>query len=104
MMKKLVVIAAALLLSAGVAEAKTAKIANPVTPEQKAEFYKVCMGIAQNDQLCSCKAEAATKLIDTEFMTVVIAAMKGKSPPDSAYDTYDDYIFKSNQICKPTYM
>ena len=105
-MKTLLVVAAAtaLLLSAGLAEAKTTKIANPVTPEQKAEFYKVCMGIADNKELCSCKADAAITLIDTEFMAIVISAMKGKAPPDAVYDMYDDYIYKSNKICMPSYM
>jgi hypothetical protein len=104
MMKSLVLVAAALLLTVGVAEAKTKPIANPVTDAQKAEFYKTCMGIAEDSKLCGCKADAAVKLIDTDFMAIVIKAMKGAAPPDALYDAYDDYIFKSNQICKPTYM
>jgi hypothetical protein len=82
----------------------SAKITNPVTDAQKAEFYKVCMGIAQNQTLCQCKADAAVKLIDTDFMAVVIASMKGSAPPDNLYTEYDNYIARSNKICKPTYM
>ncbi|MEO6396550.1 MAG: hypothetical protein ABIO40_11665 [Devosia sp.] len=104
MMKTLMVVAAALLLSVGIAEAKTVKITDPITAEQKAEFYKVCMGIADNAELCSCKADAALKLINTDFMAIVIDSMRGKALADQYYDAYDDYIFKSNQICKPTYM
>jgi hypothetical protein len=106
MMRVLLAVFAALVLSMGVAEAKTKvkAIANPPTAEQKAEFYRVCMGIAQDATLCSCKADAAMTLINTDFMAIVISSMKGKAPPDDAYDAYDDYIFKSNQICKPTYM
>ncbi|HEY1124363.1 MAG TPA: hypothetical protein VGE65_01920 [Sphingobium sp.] len=71
--------------------------------EQRAEFYKTCMGIAQNDALCSCKADAALKLVDSDFMAMVIASMKGKAPPAEQNVPYNDYIAKSNQICKPGY-
>ena len=30
------------------------------TAAQKDEFYRVCMGIAENAELCSCKADAAS--------------------------------------------
>ena len=73
------------------------------SPEQKADFYKICMGIAQDDALCSCKADAAMTLIDAEFMAMVIASMKGKSPPEGQYSAYNTYVAKSNQICKPNY-
>jgi hypothetical protein len=97
----LIVAAAALLFSMG---ATQAKITNPVTDAQKAEFYKVCMSIAQNQTLCQCKADAAVKLIDTDFMKIVISSMKGASPPESAYNEYDNYVARSNKICKPNYM
>ena len=54
--------------------------------------------------LCKCKQEAAPKLIDTAFMDVVIASMKGKPLDAKYYDQYNDYIARSNQICKPDYM
>jgi hypothetical protein len=71
--------------------------------EQRSEFYKTCMGIAQDDGLCSCKADAALKLIDAEFMGMVIASMKGKAPPSSQNVAYNNYIAKSNAVCKPGY-
>jgi len=71
--------------------------------EQKADFYKTCMGIASDDALCSCKADAAMTLIDADFMAMVIAAMKGKSPPADTYSAYNTYVAKSNQVCKPNY-
>ena len=71
--------------------------------EQRAEFYKTCMGIAQNDALCSCKADAALKLVDSDFMAMVIASMKGKAPPAEQNVPYNDYIAQSNAICKPGY-
>ena len=71
--------------------------------EQKADFYKTCMGIASDDALCSCKADAALTLIDADFMAMVISAMKGKSPPADQYSAYNAYVAKSNQICKPNY-
>ena len=73
------------------------------TAQQKAEFYSVCMGIAQDDRLCSCKADAAMTLIDERFMGVVIASMKGGSPAAADYDAYNTYVARSNQVCKPNY-
>jgi hypothetical protein len=70
---------------------------------QKQDFYKTCMGIAQDDTLCTCKADAAITLIDAEFMAIVISSMKGKSPPSDKYVAYNNYVAKSNQICKPNY-
>ncbi|HEY9012441.1 MAG TPA: hypothetical protein VIN06_15640 [Devosia sp.] len=79
-----------------------ASAASP-TPQQRAEFYATCMGIAQNNELCTCKADAALKLIDGEFMGMVIASMKGKAPPQNQNVAYNNYIAKSNAICKPGY-
>jgi len=73
------------------------------TAAQKEEFYRVCMGIAQNAALCTCKAEAAMSLIDERFMGVVIASMKGGSPAPGDYDAYNTYVARSNQVCKPNY-
>jgi hypothetical protein len=102
-MKTTLMLAASMvMLTMGGASAKT--FANPVTDAQKAEFYKVCMGIAQDQTLCQCKADAAVKLIDADFMKIVISSMKGAAPPENLYDAYDDYIARSNRICKPTYM
>lgn len=70
---------------------------------QKTEFYAVCMGIAQDEALCSCKADAAMTLIDESFMAMVIAAMQGGSVPQDEYAAYNAYVAKSNQICKPNY-
>ncbi len=74
------------------------------TAEQKAEFTRVCMGIAQDVALCTCKADAAMTLIDEPFMEMVISAMKGtRNPAESEYRAYNAYVAKSNQICKPNY-
>lgn len=73
------------------------------TAAQKEEFYKVCVGISQNAELCSCKADAAMTLIDENFMTIVINAMKGGSTEAGQGDAYNAYVAKSNQICKPNY-
>jgi len=73
------------------------------TEAQKAEFYKVCVGISQNVELCTCKADAAMTLIDEDFMGVVISSMKGKTPPADSYKKYNDYVAHSNQVCKPNY-
>jgi hypothetical protein len=81
----------------------SAAFAAAPTGAQKAEFYQTCMGIAQNDALCTCKADAALKLIDSAFMTVVIDSMRGKTLPVQYSVPYNTYVGKSNQVCKPNY-
>ena len=73
------------------------------TATQHDEFYRVCMGIAQNQTLCACKADAAMTLIDERFMAVVIKSMQGGTPADSDFVAYNTYVAKSNQVCKPDY-
>lgn len=78
-------------------------VAAAPTAAQKDEFYRVCMGIAQDAGLCGCKADAAMTLIDERFMGVVIASMKGSSPAAGDFKAYNNYVARSNQICKPNY-
>ena len=80
----------------------TSALAAP-TAEQKTEFHRVCMSIAQDEALCSCKADAAMDLIDENFMAMVISAMQGGSVPQDQYRAYNAYVAKSNQVCKPNY-
>jgi hypothetical protein len=96
-MKRLAIAITAAALLTGTAHAA------PPSDEQLAEFYKTCVGISQNETLCSCKREVAPKLLDADFMAVVISSMKGKAPP-SEYDVpYNDYIAQSNAVCIPGY-
>jgi hypothetical protein len=100
---KSILIAAALSLLASGAMAKT--IANPPTAAQLQSFYATCIKIAPAASvLCKCKEQAAPKLIDTSFIDVVIASMRGKPLDAKYYDAYNDYIARSNTICKPDYM
>jgi len=92
----------ALLVALSMLASTTAFAAAP-TPEQKAEFKRVCMSIAQDEALCSCKADAALTLIDERFMDVVIASMKGRTTAQTDAVPYNTYVAKSNQICKPNY-
>ncbi|KKB07663.1 hypothetical protein [Devosia chinhatensis] len=78
-------------------------LAGPPSAAQNEEFYRVCVGISQDEALCACKADAAMSLIDERFMGVVIASMKGGSPAAADYQAYNAYVAKSNQICKPNY-
>jgi hypothetical protein len=91
---------AALLLLATLA---TPALAAAPSPGQKDEFYRVCMGIADNQALCACKADAAMTLIDDRFMGVVIASMKGGTPAAGDFQAYNAYVARSNQVCKPDY-
>ena len=92
------IVVLALLLGTGLPA-----LAAAPTAAQKDEFYRVCMGIAQDARLCGCKADAAMTLIDERFMGVVISSMKGGSPAASDYDAYNTYVARSNQVCKPNY-
>lgn len=93
---------ALLALSAVLASSLPAAAATP-SEAQKTEFYQVCMSIAHDQALCSCKADAAVTLIDERFMALVISAMQGGSVPQDQYDAYNTYVAKSNQVCKPNY-
>ncbi len=100
-MKYIVVMA---LLALGTSGAMAKPVANPPTTEQLDAFYAACVHVApEASVLCTCKRDAAPKLIDAEFMTVVIASIKGKPLDAKYYDAYNDYIGHSNQICKPDY-
>ena len=92
-MKKLLIVAAALMFTAPA-------YAEAPTPAQKADFLTTCLKVAPAaGELCRCKADAALTLIDTKFMAVVIASMKGKDVPDEYYDAYNDYIARSTEAC-----
>ena len=102
-MTKLLLMVAALSMIASGAMAKT--ITNPPTDAQLKAFYSACIHVApEATVLCKCKEDAAPKLIDTAFMDVVIASIKGKPLEAKYYDQYNNYIARSNQICKPSYM
>ena len=100
-MKHFWLIAAALACTTAGVQAK----GTPPTEAQKAAFLKECLHVApEAGELCKCKAEAIMKLIDTDFIEVVIASMKGKPLDHKYYDAYNDYIARSNKVCKPSYM
>jgi len=104
-MKKSLMILATLLFAGAPAFAATPKITNPPTQAQLDAFYAECIKIApEATVLCKCKRDAAPKIIDADFMDIVIASMKGKPLDAKYYDAYNNYIARSNQICKPDYM
>jgi hypothetical protein len=99
----MLMLTAALALIASGATAKTT-VANPPTDAQLKAFYEACIKVApEATVLCKCKQQAAPRLIDTAFMDVVIASIKGKPLAAKYYDAYNEYIGRSNQICKPDY-
>lgn len=92
-MKKTLIVLAALAFTAPA-------YAAPPTDAQQKEFLAACLKVAPDaGELCRCKAEAVMSLVDTEFMDVIIAGMKGGDVPDEYYDTYDDYIARSTEAC-----
>jgi hypothetical protein len=106
-MRNLVVALAALMVMVGGAEAKMhlKPIVNPPTQAQLDAFYAACVKVApQASVLCKCKENAAPKLVEADFMDIIIASMKGKPLDAKYYDAYNIYIANSNAICKPEYM
>lgn len=67
--------------------------------EQKAKFHSICVSTSQNEPLCTCKAEAAVKLVDSDFMDVIIASMSGRTLDPKYAVTYNDYIVASTRAC-----
>lgn len=102
-MKQSLLALLALCALSGAALAATKATGPKPTEAQNAEFYKTCMGIAQDATLCRCKADAAMTLVDADFMDVIISSMKGKAPPTADNLKYGIYIGQSNKICKPNY-
>jgi hypothetical protein len=104
-MKRIAVglVALMLLLNGAEAAVHLKPIANPPTQAQLDAFYAACVKWGPAD-LCKCKETAAPKLVDTSFMDVIIASMKGKSLDPKYNIAYNDYIANSNTICKPDYM
>ena len=92
-MKKLLFVLAALAFAVPAHAA-------PPTAEQKADFLATCLKVApEAGELCRCKADAAMTLIDSDFMAIVIASMKGKDVEAQYYDTYNNYIARSTEAC-----
>jgi hypothetical protein len=98
-------VALMLLVSGAEAKVHLKPITNPPTQVQLDAFYAACIKVApEATVLCKCKQQAAPKLVDTTFMDIIIASMKGKPLDAKYYDAYNDYIANSNTICKPDYM
>lgn len=73
--------------------------AAPVTDAQKAQFYKVCTGNGGAQTLCTCKMEAAGKIVDEAFMAVILLSMAGKTLDPQYNVAYNDYIVESTRAC-----
>lgn len=69
------------------------------TPEQKATFYAACVKTSGNEPLCTCKADAAVKLVDRDFMDVILASMQGQALADRYAVPYNSYIVESTRAC-----
>lgn len=68
------------------------------------QFYDACIHNTPDTKLCRCKANAAPKLIGRRMEGYVIAAMKGSrdTPPD-VLAKWNEYMVRSDRICKPGY-
>ena len=94
---RFVLAAAVLMATAGLAAAAP-------TGAQLDEFNTICLkNSGGNAELCTCKADQATKLVDEAFMTVIIAAMKGGALDPQYAVRYNRYIMESNAVCIPGY-
>ncbi len=75
---------------------------SPVTDAQKAAFSKICLkNSGGNSTLCTCKVAQLGKLIDAQFMDLVLGAMNGKTLPVEDSHNYAVYISGSNKVCAP---
>ena len=93
-MRRLLTGLALLALAAGAATAA------PPTGEQQARFYDICLKQSGgNAGLCTCKRDAATKLVDSAFMEVIVSSMAGKPLAADHYLAYNDYIAASTRAC-----
>lgn len=101
-MKKIVLAVAMLSLTMGGAHAASMAAAKgaPPTAEQKARFLKACEKYGATE-VCTCKAEQAMKLVDADFMEVIIDSINGKPTPVEDTLKYGVYIGKSNAVCAP---
>ena len=98
-MKSFVLAAAMVAFTAGAAAMAAGA---PVTEAQKAEFTKLCLkNSGGNHTLCTCKVNMVGKLIDSDFMKVVLDSMNGKTTPVNDTMKYAVYISKSNATCAP---
>jgi hypothetical protein len=92
-MKKLLFVLATLAIV-------TPVYAVPPTAEQQEDFLATCLKVApEAGELCKCKADAVMTLIDSDFIAIVIASMKGKDVEAKYYDAYNDYIARSTEAC-----
>lgn len=92
------------LAVAGMLFAVPVQAATPPTADQQARFLKQCLTVApEAHELCTCKSEAIMKLVDGDFAEIIIASMKGKPLDAKYYVPYNDYIARSNKVCKPNY-
>ena len=104
-MRTIVLAGAILALLGGVAMAADATPltgGSPVTDAQKSEFTKICLkNSGNNTTLCTCKVAQVGKLIDAQFMDLVLSAMSGKTLPVEDSHNYAVYISGSNKVCAP---
>jgi hypothetical protein len=76
--------------------------ASPPTDAQKGQFVSECMRVSGgNSSLCNCKAQQAMKLIDADFMAIVLKTMNGATLPVDQSKNYAIYISRSNAVCAP---
>lgn len=97
-MRRLMLIAGATVL----ALAPLAVQAAAPTVAQKEKFLSECLRVSGgNSTLCSCKADMAMKLVDADFMELVLKTMNGQTLPVQYSRDYAVYISKSNAVCAP---
>lgn len=73
--------------------------ASPPTAEQRTHFFNQCIKTSHNETLCTCKADAAVKLVDADFMDVIIRSMSGRTLDPRYNVPYNDYIVASTRAC-----
>ena len=85
-------------------------IASPALADIKDDYMAACMAASgDNTELCTCKTEQASKLVDEEMMGFIIIALSDPQKfttmvnedevPDEVVAKWPFYVRDSNKVC-----
>ena len=85
-------------------------VASPVLADVKEDYMAACMAASgDNTELCTCKTEQASKLVDEEMMGYIIIALSDPQKfttmindgevPEEVVAKWPFYVRDSNKVC-----
>lgn len=89
-----------------------AALPSPAFADVKEDYMAACMEASgDNTELCTCKTEQASMLVDEETMGYIVIALKEPAKfsemitkgevPKAVVDAWPYYVMKSNKACVP---